>query len=436
MKSPGLPVRYRILGLLFLLSFVNYLLRNNLSVAVPGIRAEFGFTSAEIGWILGSFNISYALLQIPGGIFGERYGPRRALTIIAVTWGILTWLTGFAPGLMAASATGAMVALVTVRFLLGASNAPMFPVAAGSIESWFPPGGWAFANAVSTAGLGLGQAAIGPVVTFLIVRYGWRESCYVLAPLGALAGLWWYWYARDRPAEHRAIKPQELALINSGRAPGSAVARGSWRAALFQSDVLLLATSYFCMNYVFYMFAQWLFTYLVESRGFSMLEGGLLYALPFVTGAVLALAGGFLCDLLCRRIGARMGCRLTAMTGLILVAGFMMAGAFASDPYVAVGLLALCFGFTQFTDGAFWAATTYAAGKHTASATGMLNFGGNAAGFLAPAVGLLVDRAGWIATIASGSAFALVGAALWLFVRVQDESAARDSDAPQRRSVS
>jgi ACS family glucarate transporter-like MFS transporter len=421
MSLQCLPVRFRILGLLFMLSFVNYLLRNSISVAVPSIRADFGFTSAELGWILGSFNYSYALLQIPGGLFGERYGPRRALAIIAVTWGVLTWLTGFAPALMAASTAGAMVALVTARFLMGAANAPMFPVTASAIERWFPPGSWALPNAVSTAGLGLGQAAIGPVVTFLIVRYGWREACYVLAPLGVLAGLWWYWYARDRPADHRAIKPAEVALIESGRDPAQASLRGTWRAAIFKRDVLLLAASYFCMNYVFYMFAQWLFTYLVESRGFSMLESGLLYVLPFATGAVLALAGGYICDLLCRRLGARSGCRLTAMTGLVLVAAFMMAGAFANDPYVAVGLLALCFGFTQFTDGAFWAATTYAAGPHTASATGMLNFGGNAAGFLAPVVGLLVDRAGWIATIASGSAFALVGAGLWLFVRVQED---------------
>jgi ACS family glucarate transporter-like MFS transporter len=275
-------------------------------------------------------------------------------------------------------------------------------------------------NAVSTAGLGLGQAAIGPVVTFLIVRYGWREACYVLAPLGVLAGLWWHWYARDRPADHRAIKPAEVALIGSGRDP--AETSGTWRAAIFKRDVLLLAASYFCMNYVFYMFAQWLFTYLVESRGFSMLESGLLYVLPFATGAALALAGGYICDLLCRRLGARNGCRLTAMTGLVLVAAFMMAGAYANDPYVAVALLALCFGFTQFTDGAFWAATTYTAGPHTASATGMLNFGGNAAGFLAPAVGLLIDRAGWITTIASGSAFALVGAGLWLLVRLEADT--------------
>ena len=192
---------------------------------------------------------------------------------------------------------------------------------------------------------------------------------------------------------------------------------------LLQRDVLLFSAAYFCMNYVFYMFAQWLFTYLVEERGFSLLESGLLYALPFATGAALAAAGGLTCDALCRRIGPRWGCRLPAMTGLALVAVFLLAGAHAVNPYAAVVMLSLCFGFTQFTEGAFWSATTYVAGPYTSTATGVLNTGGNAAGFLAPVVGLMVDRLGWIATLASGSMFAIVGVLLWLFIRVQPGSA-------------
>jgi len=424
----GVPVRYRILGLLFVVSFVDYLLRNNLSVAVPALREEFGFTSTEIGWILGSFNISYGLLQIPGGIFGERLGPRRALGIIAVTWGILTWLTGFAPSLMAASATGALVSLIVVRGLLGVANAPIFPTIAGSVESWFPPGRWAFPNAVSSTGLSLGQAAIGPVVTFLIVQYGWRESCYALAPLGILSGIWWYWYARDKPATHPAITREEVAVIDSGRAVVDAQVqrKGGWRQALLQRDVLLLAVSYFCLNFVFYMFSQWLFTYLVEARGFSMLESGFLYVLPFASGAVLSLAGGLVCDALCRRLGPRAGCRVTAVSGLTLVAVFLLAGVFATEPYVAVGLLALCFGFTLFADTVYWAAATYAAGPHTASATGILNTGGTAAGFLAPAVGWMIDHAGWIPTFAIGSVLALIAAASWFFVRVLETPAGND----------
>ena len=119
-----IPVRWRVLFVLFVVSFVNYFLRNALSVALPSIQDEFHYSNEEVGWILNAFNISYTLMMIPGGVFGERYGPRRALGSIAIVWGILTWFTGFAPGLMAASATGAMVSLITVRLLVGASNSP------------------------------------------------------------------------------------------------------------------------------------------------------------------------------------------------------------------------------------------------------------------------------------------------------------------------
>lgn len=417
----SVPVRYRILAVLIALSFINYLLRNNISVAIPSIRAEFGFSSTEIGWILGSFNLSYTLFQIPGGIFGEVVGHRRALAVIAITWGALTFLTGFAPGLMAASATGAMVSLIVVRFLMGVANAPIFPITTGTIARWFPTGNWAFPNSLNSTGLTLGQAAIGPVVTFLIVQFGWRTSFYALAPLGFLVGAWWYWYGRDRPSEHRAIAPGEIALINRDRDPAATEtpAPGSWREVLMRRDVLLLAAAYFCMNYVFYIFAQWLFIYLVEERGFALLESGFLYVLPFATGAALAATGGFICDRLCHRFGGRWGCRLPAMIGLVLVAVFLLAGMHAANPYVAVGLLSLCFGFTQFTEGPFASAATYVGGPHASTAYGVVNTGGNAAGFLAPVVGLLVDRAGWPITLASGSVFALIGAALWLFIRVE-----------------
>lgn len=425
----GIPVRWRLLFVLFIVSFVNYALRNALSYAVPSIRGEFGFTSAEIGWIFNAFNLSYTLMMIPGGVFGERYGPRLALGSIAVTWGVLTWLTGFAPGLMAASATGAMVSLIVVRALLGVSNAPIFPITTGLIEGWFPPGHWALPNSLTSSGIALGQAALGPIVTALIVAYGWREAFYVLAPTGIIAGLWWYWYARDKPAQHPAITNKEIEFIDAGRsmAPRSAAEPSSWRAALLNRDVMILAASYFCLNYVFYTFSQWLFTYLVEERKFSILESGWLSAAPFVTGALLTAVGGWVCDALCRRLGGLRGCRITAMSGLVLVAIFLLAGVYASDPYVAVGLLSLCFGFTLFADTCYWAATTYASGEHTASASGMLNFGGTMPALLSPLFGFMIDHVGWVPTIASGSVFALIGAVLWLFVRLKGAAGAHQA---------
>ena len=88
---------------------------------------------------------------------------------------------------------------------------------------------------------------------------------------------------------------------------------------------------------------------------------------------------------------------------------------------VAVGLLSLCFGFQQSTEGPFASAATYVGGPHASTAYGVVNTGGNAAGFLAPLVGLMIDRAGWVPTLASGSAFAIAAAVLWMFVRIEDK---------------
>jgi ACS family glucarate transporter-like MFS transporter len=415
----NVPVRFLILGLVLVLSFVNYLLRNNLSYALPSIRADFHFTTTQLGFILGSFNVAYAVFQIPGGVFGQMLGPRKALAYIAIAWGVLTALTGFVPSIMAASAAGAMIGLMTVRFLLGVANAPLFPVVAGAFSNWFPVAGWAFPNAASSMALCLGQASLGPIMSMLIVAFGWRQAFYVLAPLGILAGVWWWWYARDDPSEHPHVSPGELALIRADREPVAPDKASGWRTVIVDRNVLLLAASYFCMNYVFYMFAQWLFTYLVEERGFSLIESGFLAALPFVFGAVLSVIGGQTCDVLCRRIGPRWGCRLVGVSGMLMVAWLLLAGAEAANPYVAVGLLSLCYGFTQFTEGAYWSGTTYVAGPYTAAAGGVLNTGGNLPGFLAPLIGLMVDRLGWLPTLASGSAFAVLSAVLWLFIVVE-----------------
>jgi len=410
-----MPARYRVLVVLVLVSLVNYLLRNNLSYALPSIRAEFHFTNADLGWIVGAFNCSYALFGIPSGVLGDAYGPRRVLAVAAVSWGLLTAMTGFLPHLLATSATGVMASLMVVRFIMGIAQAPMYPVAANAIASWFPVGSWGFPNAMLTAGLTAGQALIGPLVTVLIVKFGWQASFYALAPLGVIVGLWWF--NTDTPKKHSPIS----SGVEWSRL-GRRTRRFSWCAVVAERDVLLIAAAYFCQNYVFYIFAQWLVIYLVEARGLSLLESGVLAMIPFIVGSVLSVAGGAVCDYLCRRIGPRWGCRLPATVGLLLVAALLVVGLRVQQTYVAMAVLSLCFGLTQFTEGSFWAASTYAAGPHTATATGLMNTGGNLPGLLAPLLGVLIDNFGWVPTIASGSVFAALGVVLWMMVGLQANS--------------
>ena len=424
-----LSLRVRMIALLFLLSFINYLLRNNLSAATPVIGSEYGLNATQIGWIIWSFNFTYTLFQIPGGMAGDRLGSRTALAICALSWGVLTYLTGFAPQLFAASAFGAIASLMIVRLLMGVVQAPLFPIAGIMIAHWFPAGRWALPNSVLNTALTLGQAAIGPVFTYLIVAYGWREAFTIVSPLAIVSAALWWWYARNQPREHPSITREELDFIeNTGIADTGLALEVPLRKVLFDRNVLLLASGYFCSNYVFYIFANWLIEYLVKQRGYSLLESGLLSSLPFLTGALFATVGGLVCDALSRRLGATWGCRIPGMVGLVLVAGFLLGGVYSANPYLALALLSLCFGLQQFTEGAFWAGATFAAGPNVGTASAVVNTGGNLPGLLAPLVGFLVDQAGWETAFASGAMFALLGAALWLFVRLPGSEAAGQPD--------
>ena len=269
-------------------------------------------------------------------------------------------------------------------------------------------------------------------MTLLIVEFGWRESFYLLAPIGIAAGAWWWWYGRDEPSQHRAITAAEIEAHQ--RRPATRPAPGqstSWRAVLRNRNILLLACSYFCMNYTFYIFSNWLFTYLVEERGFSLLESGLLYALPFVVGAVLAAVGGVVCDALCRRIGPRLGLPPAGHRGPgdggLAAAGRRRCPKPLRRRCPARALLRI----HSVHGGRLLRRPRPSPARPTRPPhMGSLNTGGNLAGFLAPVVGLIVDRLGWWSALATGSAFALLGAVLWLFVRA-DQTVAPQSGENQ-----
>ncbi len=405
---------------MLLAGFVAYVLRTNMSIAGVAMMRDLGLSELQLGLVLGAFTWGYGLFQIPGGLLGERVGARRALAGAVLAWGILTLLTGLVPGTEVLPAAASIGALVALRFLMGVAQAPLYPVTGGiSTVAWFPVTSWAFVNGLSTTALAVGGAAAAPGVAWLVSTLGWRQSFLVSAPLGALIGGLWWWLYRDDPAAHRGVGPEELALIRAARPAADAPReRVSWRAVLRRPGVLAITASYFCVNYVFYLFFNWFFYYLVEVRGVSQQLGGAFTGAQWMVGAVTAAAGGWLCDRLCVRWGARAGCRWTVVGGLVACAPLLVGGALARDPTLAVVLLSLAFGATQLTDGAYWAAAMRLGGEHAATATGLMNTGGNVVGGIgALLVPLVAGCCGWAVAVSTGALFALVGAALWIWVR-------------------
>jgi ACS family glucarate transporter-like MFS transporter len=232
-----------------------------------------------------------------------------------------------------------------------------------------------------------------------------------------LALVWW-WDYRDDPAERRGVNRAELELIDADRSAVVHPTPVRWTRLLADRDLLFVTLSYFCLNYVFYLFFNWFYYYLTEVRGLPASSAGLFTGAQWMVGTLAALAGGLVCDRLSARFGARIGCRVTAIGGLLLSAPLLVAGTVAQEPLLCVTLLSLSFGSVQFTDGAYWAATMRMAGPQAQTATGVLNTGGNVVGGIgAMLVPAIAGSLGWTMAVASGAILSVVAALLWFGVR-------------------
>jgi len=420
MGTSIIPVRWRFFSVIFILSFLSYMLRQHFPVAGEFMMKELAISELQMGWVYGAFFWGYLVFQIPGGILGKRFGPRLTLLVAGGIWVLACLLFALLPGSFESSVVGTVGLLIAIRVLMGAAHAPIYPVQAAAVERWFPVGQWALPNAVSSTGLSLGAAAAAPIFSIVILNYGWRASFLVFIPVGFLFFWIWWWYARDNPREHPAMSDAELEKIEAHR---SALTQDAgyraWRQLLGHRETLLLASAYFTHNFVFYSFATWFFHYLVNVLGFSIIESGMLAAAPWLLGAAAATVGGWVCDTLCHRLGPKLGCRIPAMTGLIGTGIFLYLGLYSSSPYVAVALLSLCYACTQFAEGSFWSAQIHLAGPYAAPACGLMNTGGSVSGIIVgPLMPFLALKVGWVAALSTGSIVAFIGAVLWLFIRV------------------
>lgn len=164
----GIPIRWMILGLIVLASFVSYVLRTNMSIVGQTMITDLGLTEVHLGMVFSAFAAGYAIFQFPAGVFGGRVGSRVAIATVAMVWGVLTIVTGLVPGSNAASIGLILASLIAVRFLVGVSQAPMFPVTGGTTADWFPVGRWGLPLGISSTGLTLGGAATAPLVVWLM----------------------------------------------------------------------------------------------------------------------------------------------------------------------------------------------------------------------------------------------------------------------------
>jgi len=422
---PGLPMRYVLVTWLFVLSAVAYLDRTNISIAGIQIGKEFAIDNTHLGWVFSAFLIGYAAFQVPAGLLVHRYGTRLVLTFAVIWWGVFTVLTAIVPPTMSSS----IFVLILVRFLLGSGEATMYPATGQFVERWFPMKERGKANGIIFGGVGVGSGLTPPLVTAIVLHYGWRASFWFSALVGIIAGVIWYVTARDTPEQHSCVRKPELDLILDGREPvkldaatiGEFPAGGKrtvpWARIFTSKEVFALTLSYFAFGYVAWIFFGWFYIYLAQVRGLNLKTSALYSMLPFVGMTIGSLLGGVVSDWVAQRFNLRFGrCTLPALA-MVCTAVLLILGSKAEQAEMAGVVLALGAGILYFSASCFWAVSANYGGEYAGVTSGIMNMGAQIGGACtASLTPLIAAHFGWQMSFLVAALLAILGALAWLMV--------------------
>ena len=403
--------------LIFLITFISYMDRVNLSVATPTIMKEFGFDKVDMGILQTAFFTGYALMQVPGGMMAEYFGQRVTSTLAVTWWSIFTAATAFATN---------FTSFAIVRSLFGIGEGPIFPAMNNFISRWFNKAEKARASAFMLGGAFIGPV-FGPAATVaLMLAFGWRSVFVIFGVAGLfLAAAWWF-LAKNDPRQSSFVNAAEAEYMDSGRDKAAAETVkevAPWSSFITSSQFWAIGMQYFITDYIMYVFLAWLPLYLMEAQGFSLAKMGVAASFPWAAICLVTFITGFISDKL---IAAGMS-KYTARTlfgaaGLVLSGVALYLAAVSSTPNMNVLWLTVSLGSLGFTFNASWAATHDISGKYSGTVSGWMNFWGNIGGVVAPTLtAWIATNYGWQAAILVTSFSAAIGVVCWFAVKPDKE---------------
>jgi len=390
---------------------INYLDRTVLGIAAPFLSRDLGLTATQMGLVFSAFSWSYALLQIPGGIFLDRFGTRLTYFVAVVFWSLFTALM---------AATRSLNGLIATRIGVGVFEAPCFPANSRVLATWFPQRERARANAVYSFGQYVGLGFLSVPLFWITQRFGWRGLFIVVGLFGMAFGVVW-WLVYRNPTESATVNQAELDYIEAGGGgeyKGEPV-RFKWRhirLLLGQRQIVGASIGQFGGNSTQVFFVTWFPTYLVTARGMTFIQAGLLTSLPYIGASIGVLAGGFFSDLVLKRTGSANLARKTPIVGGMLLASTIVLANYVPTGHNAAVILIMSIAFFgQGMTNLGWTVISDIAPKKLIGLTsGIFNFSANLAGIITPLVigvafqwsGSFVGPLAYIAVVALIGAFA------------------------------
>lgn len=325
--------RWRIAGLLFLATVINYIDRQTLSVIASVISKELHLTNTEYSNILTAFLVPYTAMYIVSGWLVDRWGTRISLAVFMSWWSAANALHAFARGALSLGA---------FRFLLGMGESGNFMAAEKVISEWFPPRERAFANGLVNAAASTGAICAPPLIAWITVQFGWQMAFVATGLFGFVwLAAWLAWF--ETPERHKSIGAEELALIQHDRITRDAE-RVSYRELLRSTQTWGLLFARVLADPVWWFYLFWLPKYLQDIRHFSLLQVGMFAWMPYLAADFGAITGGWFSGWLIRRGMPTLKARRVAMipSAAMMPVGILVAYLPATPAMAVICVSAFC----------------------------------------------------------------------------------------------
>ncbi|MBI3302648.1 MAG: ACS family MFS transporter [Deltaproteobacteria bacterium] len=404
------PRRFILVGLCFLSTFVCYIDRVNMSVAIIPMAEEFKWDQTTRGIVLSSFFYGYLTTQVLGGWLADRYGGKVVLGFGVLWWSIFTLLTPPAAAI-------SLAVLFMARVGMGLGEGVAFPAIHNLFARWVPVRERARSVALNTSGIPLGTVGALLLTPAIVLTWGWQAVFYCFGVLGFLWFGLWYFLAADSPDMHPTIHPTEVQIIreNSPLAPKNE--KIPWSLLLSKVPVWAIIINHFCSNWGFYVILTWLPTYFKQALGADLSKVGIYTILPWLVMFLMGNVAGWIADNLLKA-----GFSLTFVRKLMQSIGFLGAATF----------LSLISGVTTITQAILYMCCTLGLGAFALSgfAVNHLDIGPRYAGILLgfsntagtiPGIvgvtltGLILDATGsWNLVFLISAGVYVFGALVWL----------------------
>jgi sugar phosphate permease len=366
------PDKYRVLLMIWLLQFVNYLDRINLSVAAPTMMKELSIGPDLFGFVLAAFTFGYAIAQIPGGALADRFGAKRMLIVSPVLWSLFTGATGF---------VSTVLALIVVRVLFGFAEGLSNGASFKSVGDYFPPQERSTANGLYLSALALGPAFVAPIAVWFLIHTGWQGMFrWLMLPGLAMALLAVFLMPSAKASRDAAAASASDAASHTG---------GSFGEVMRMPRSWLIFTAYLAFNVAFWGYLGWMPSYLSMARHIDLKTLGFAASVPYFAGTV----GMFVFGWLGSTVLYRARCLLIAFIYLCTAACLYVTYNVDSAAHSIIGLSAAGF-FLYGGFGPLWSVVLDLTPDTSRGAfSGFVNCGGQIGGFFAPiVVGWIVGR--------------------------------------------